>query len=196
MMLRRLGLVLLLGCCGTRAPAQVPVGIVRQLPAGMDILGNATLSAGGHMFVIVAIGLPDEKVFSPHPAQARPLLIFARGAGGAFRLLARNDTVVLRADGGGQCDPFLDGGGVIAAQGRFFTVQNGVACGQHWTDYITFRFDDGLGTFVFDNERYESWSLNPNQDPGAEAIVRDGPPHVKRARRGRPVLLSRWRPTS
>lgn len=100
---------------------------------------------------------------------------------------------MLKADEGGQCDPFLDGHAPIATKGRYFTVQNGVACGQHWTDYITFRLDDRAG-FVFDNERTESWTFNPSNDPNAEALVRDGPPRVFRDRPGHITAFSMWRP--
>ncbi|CAG9202720.1 hypothetical protein BVI434_180056 [Burkholderia vietnamiensis] len=39
--------------------------------------------------------------------------------------------MVLRANDGGQCDPFEDGYDGLAVKGRYFTVQNGVACGAH-----------------------------------------------------------------
>ncbi|MEX6874007.1 hypothetical protein AB2D09_33980, partial [Pseudomonas aeruginosa] len=92
-------------------------------------------------FEIVAIGRKDEEALAKSgDASARPLMIFERRSGRFFPV-GRNDQVVLKADEGGQCDPFLDGDAPIATKGRYFTVQNGVACGQHWTDYITFRLD-------------------------------------------------------
>lgn len=59
-------------------------------------------------------------------------------------------------------------------------MKNGGACGQHWTDLVTFRLDARAG-FVFDNERSEPWSLNRSDDPSASAFVRDGPQQVRRA---------------
>lgn len=175
----------------------VPAGIARQVPKGYVVLGSAAASFGPHAFHIVALGKLGEDTLSrhPHPAAARPLLLFERRPDGSFRQVGRNDTVVMHADDGGQCDPFLDGGGTIAVKGRYFTVQNGVACGQHWTDYITFRFDDALGRYVFDNERSESWTLNPDPKPDAEAMVRDTPPKVERGDKAKPVTFERWRPT-
>jgi hypothetical protein len=123
----------------------------------------------------------------------RPLVILERTRRGSVSIVGRNDVVVLRADEGGQCDPFLDGGGTITVKGIRFTVENGVACGQHWTDLVTFRFDEASGEFVFDNERRESWSLNPSEAPGAPAMIRDGPQHVRRPPRGRSIAFSRWR---
>ncbi len=68
-------------------------------------------------------------------APVRPLMIFEL-KNGRNQLVGRNDQVVLRADEGGRCDPLLDGDGVIAVRGPYFSVQNGVACGEHWMDYI------------------------------------------------------------
>ena len=179
-----------------QARAEVPAAIAHQVPAGYVVLGSAASSFGAHAFHIVALGKAGEDTAprSQRPAAARPLLLFERRPDGSFRQAARNDAVVMRADGGGQCDPFLDGGGTIAVKDRYFTIENGVACGQHWTDFITFCFDDALGRYVFDNERSESWVLNPDPKPGAEAMVRDLPPTLVRGNRAKPVPFERWRP--
>ncbi|HEY0182382.1 MAG TPA: hypothetical protein VGC09_06185 [Rhodopila sp.] len=148
----------------------------------------------GPSYVVTPNGDSNTKHSEVH-APARPLVIFAQRPRGGFTRIGRNDTVVNRADEGGQCDPFLDGGGVIAVRGPFFTVQNGVACGaQHWTDYVTFRFDGERGGFVFDNERSESWKLNPSRHPNAEAVVRDGPLRLRRGDAGHAVGFDAWRP--
>ena len=126
-------------------------------------------------------------------APARPLLIFEQ-RDGRYALAGRNDDVVLKADEGGQCDPFLDGDATIATKGQYFTVQNGVACGEHWTDYVTFRFDDRAGGFVFDNERLEAWELNPSNDPQAEALVPAEPPRLIRDKAGLTTPFAAWRP--
>jgi hypothetical protein len=176
--------------------AALPAGVVRQLPAGYAVLGSAHLVAGKptRRFEIVALGRKDEdRLAKTRNAPARPLLLFEQ-RGNAVLIVARNDHVVMKADEGGQCDPFLDGGGTIAAKGRYFTIENGVACGQHWTDYITFRLDDRAGGFVFDNERQEDWELNPSNDPDAEALVRAGPPRLLRAPAGPVIPFAAWRP--
>ena len=178
--------------------AAVPQGVTRWLPPGYDVLGSATMHAGkpSRTIMIVALGRKGEN--DTHHgairAPARPLLLFAERPGGLYSRIGRNDTVVDRADGGGQCDPFLDGGGTIAVRGPFFTVQNGVACGQHWTDFVTFRFDDARGRFVFDNEQFEAWMLNPSNEPGAEAVVRDGPHRVRRGSTRHVVEFDAWHP--
>ncbi len=191
-------LIPLLAFVATAAHAAVPAtpaDIVRQVPAGYEVLTSVPLAGkSGRHFQIVALGRADEDAQLKRSGQApaRPLLIF-EARDGRFVPAGRNDHVVMRADEGGQCDPFLDDGGTIAVKGAFFTVENGVACGQHWTDYITFRLDERSG-FVFDNERRESWSMNPSSAPDADALVRDGPQHVIRDKPGQVTMFEAWRP--
>jgi hypothetical protein len=181
--------------------AELPPEITHQLPSGYDVLAtaNATFAGASRAYYMVALSRHEEGSGAPGPgpAPARPLLLFEQQANGSFLQTGRNDTVIMRADEGGQCDPFEtdDGSGGIAVKGRYFTVENGVACGQHWTDYITFRFDEALGGYIFDNERLQSWSLNNSTDPDADALVPDGPPEVRRGDRKRPMPFENWRPS-
>ncbi|WP_260922047.1 hypothetical protein [Novosphingobium sp. 9] len=184
-------------------PADDPVAVAaaRVLP-GYDILASREMAPkGAPSFRLVAMGRKGEDSYRTRDeaAPARPLLIFEERGGHEARalvLVARNDDVVMRADEGGQCDPFLDSDATISVAGRYFTVENGVACGQHWTDFITFRLDvgaEGGAGFVFDNERIESWSMNPGQSPDAEALVRDGPQRVLRDKPGHARSFTAWR---
>jgi hypothetical protein len=170
---------------------QLPQAISRQLPAGYEILASAHASFGspGRIFYFVVLGRDGERAqwAEAWTARPRPLLIYERRADGGYALAARNDHVALRADEGGQCDPFEDGR--IVAKGSYFTVENAVACGSHWTDFVTFRFDPRLKGFVFDNARFESWSMNPKDD--GDALVSDGQ-HVVRAK-GQVVRFADWR---
>jgi hypothetical protein len=194
-MMRTALLLTMVPAAAGATPPSVPVGIARQVPAGYAVLARAEVAAGqpGRVFEIVALARRNEGDGRARAAPARPLLIFERKED-RYVLAGRNDLVVMKADEGGQCDPFLDGDATIATRGRYFTVQNGVACGQHWTDYVTFRLDDAAGGFVFDNERLESWSMNPSTAPDADALVRDGPPRVLRDRAGRVTPFAAWRP--
>ena len=184
------------GAAGAAPPPGL-VGNAKPALPGYEILASARLVVPRlyRDFEIVAFGREDEgeQRRASGGASARPLLIIERRNGRLFTI-ARNDHIVMRADEGGQCDPFLDGNATIAAKDRFFTVENGVACGQHWTDYVTFRLDDKAG-FVFDNERIESWSMNPSNVPDEDALVRDGPQRVIRAKPGHVTPFSVWRPT-
>lgn len=176
---------------GAAVAQTLPSAIEHDLPQGFEVQTFATTEVGVQRFYFVALKSRAEET-DDEAAPARPLLIFGQKGRGPFVLLGRNDHVVLtRSEGGASgCDPFEDG--AIAAHGTFFTVEQGIACGQHWTYYVTFRFDRRLGTFVFDNLRSESWSLNPSDDPDAGALVSDG----QQIERARPPLVtfSDWRP--
>jgi hypothetical protein len=175
-------------------PVTLPAAVRPKLPAH-HIARLATCSRTfdpPHPICIVIAALPNEgDGRSSRHAPPRPLLVY-RLAGKAATLVARNDRIVLRRDEGGQCDPVEDGG-AIAVKNRFFTLESGVACGQHWTDYITFRFDPRSRGFVWHNRIFESWQLNNDTGPNAEALVSDGR-HVWRADPRRPVTLSAYVP--
>ena len=116
----------------------------------------------------------------------RPLLIFEEQPDHAFRLVARNEGRAAR-ERSGQCDPFdpddaADNG--FAIKGHYFTVQNFVACGQHWSDYVTFRYDPRTHGWLFSNQIVtESFPLD------------DQPDHVTvtRADAHRPVSFGQWK---
>jgi hypothetical protein len=175
--------VLALGGPGRATPvAGGPV-----LPAGLKMLATTRARPdGADQFAIVAAAFPGE---SRNAARDRPLLVYRLRAG-RWVLVGRNDHVVLRADEGGQCDPFEYGR--IVAKGRYFTVENGVGCGiTHLSDLVTFRFDPASRRYVFDNWRTESLVPNPSRNPDAEALVSTG---VKVTRARRPAIyFERWR---
>jgi hypothetical protein len=179
--------------------ATTPTRPTEQLLPGYEVIATAHLTAGqpARSFKILALArMKEETLFQrPKRAPARPLLVF-ENEGHRLVLVGRNDHVLLRADEGGQCDPFLDGDTRIATKGHYFTVENGVACGQHWTNYITFRLDDCTGGFVFDKQRQEEWGLNPRNSPDEEALVRAAPPRVMRAPSGHVTTFAAWRPAN
>ena len=178
--------------------ADLPIEITRQLPTGYTVLASTRAAVGGgHLFYALALDATHGQKGSaktPDRAPARPLLIFEQSADGRYRLAGRNDQVVLRADdaglAGNGCDPFEDGH--LVAKGPYLTVENGVSCGAHWTDYVTFRFDPQLRGYVFDNWRFQSWKINPSSDPDAEALIQDVS-RLTRAPKGRKTLFANWR---
>lgn len=185
--------ILLFASSNAVAGQSLPSHIQNQIPSGYEVSTFATGQVGLRQFYFVALQSRTEEseAVRQAPAPSRPLLIFG-GKQGRYALLGRNDHVILRRDEGGfnGCDPFE--GKTIAVKGTYFTVEQGVSCGQHWTYYVTFHFNQRLGDFVFDNLRSESWSMNTSSDPTAEALVSDGQ-HVDRAKK-RLVAFAKWRP--
>ena len=162
----------------------LPSAVAAQLPTGYEPMvfrAGPRIEDGRHSLLVVA-HRRDDSANTPSP---RPLLIFEEQASSRYRLSARNDTVVLRANEGGQCDPFEDGDDGLAVKGRYFTVQNGVACGAHWTDFITFRYDAERRAWLFDSEIFTSSDpLNGTPDKT----------DVTLANRAKPVAFETWRP--
>ena len=192
----------LLGIAATASAGNLTHEILRQLPSGYSVLSSTTSTIGGRQFLLLALHsrneLPSERyITSEDGAPDRPLLIFERDQNGRYVLVGRNDKVVAAADAAGAagngCDPFEDKD--ITVQGSYFTIENRVSCGAHWTDYITFRFEPHVGAFVFDNERFTSWKLNSSNAPNAEQLVPDVQ-RVLRARKGRFVTFSKWLPSN
>lgn len=172
----------------------LPASVTAKLPArhvARVAKCSRTLDPPQPICIVVA-AMPDEgDLHSARTAPPRALLVF-RLAGSSAKLVARNDRVVLRRNEGGQCDPIEDAG-AIAIKGRFFTLESGVGCGQHWTDFITFRFDPRTRGFVWHNRIAESWRLNNDDRPNAQALVSDGR-RVWRADPRHPVTLSAYVP--
>ena len=183
----RCALVALLAALSSGARAgDLPPSVATQLPSGyrpLVIQEGPDLGNGRRSLLVVVHREADTRA-QPSP---RPLLIFEEQPDRAYRLAARNDHVVLRANEGGQCDPFdpedaADSG--LAVKGRYFTVQNFVACGQHWSDFVTFRYDPRTRGWLFSSEIYtESFPLDEQPDQVT----------VTRADAHRPVSFGQWR---
>lgn len=153
----------------------LPRDILTQLPSGYDVLTyvSGDLNRDRLPDYLIALHKKSEARFGERQGRAprRPLMIFVQNSDGRFRLAKRNDHVIYAINEGGQCDPFLDGSEGMVIKGLYFTVQNGVACGAHWTDFITFRYVPKSDNWIFHNRIIESWRLNDGSDPDADALV-------------------------
>jgi hypothetical protein len=178
-----------------RARAQsLPGEISSQLPVNYRVITFAKAQPrAGYEAVFVVLAAASEarlpSIFVEN-APVRPALLFERRGNRHYRLAARNDHIVLRINEGGQCDPFEFG--AVTVRGTFVTFENSVACGAHWTNYVTFRFNPTIMAYQFHNQRSQSLSWNPDRNPNAQALIED-PVRLVRAGR-KPVSFSAWRP--
>lgn len=167
-----------------QAAVELPKGIQAQLPHGYEVMQYAAgpeLGNKRQSFLVVVHHAVDTR----ENASPRSLLIFESQDDGAFKLTARNDVAVLRADEGGQCDPFDEDDEGLAVKGMYFTVQNAVSCGSHWSDFVTFRYDAKAGTWLFQSEiRTASYPLEGKPDNTS----------VIRANKAKPVSFADWKP--
>ncbi|MGT0249094.1 hypothetical protein [Burkholderia pyrrocinia] len=187
--------------CGDTPPSircpdtsDLPDDIVAQLPAGYEALDAASgrLTDSPRNGYLVVAHRPGDSMRTPSP---RPLLIFLQGKDGRYRLAARNDTVIMKADEGGMGDPYLDGvaENALTIEPRAFTVEQGVFAGRdHWRDRVTFRYDAAHRTWVFHREVFRNWRFN--DEPDGDALKAD-PVHVTRADASNTVAFEAWRPS-
>lgn len=174
----------------------LPKNILTQLPKGYEVMTFLSGELNDDKltdYLVVAHVKNEEAIYQKsQDASPRPLLIFTQNKNATFTLAKRNDNVVFTIDSGGQCDPFMDGEDGLALKNHYFTVQNGVACGSHWNDFITFKYDAKLKNWVFHKRVIESWQLNPSDDPKAEALIAVKP-KVTKSDINKPILFENYK---
>lgn len=183
---------------GDALAESLPKNILSQIPQGYTVLSskNGELNNDKLTDFIVVLRKSNEERYGDRqndaPAPARPLLLFIQNPDGSFTLTKRNDHVVFKIDEGGQCDPFENGAEGLAIKNHYFTVQNSVSCGHHWSVYITFRYAPELHDWVFHKRISESWVMNTSNDPKADAFI-PGPRTVVAGKGKPPVLFEKYR---
>jgi hypothetical protein len=191
--------IILFGLSLTAQADSLPQNILKQLPRGYKVMAfeSGELNDDKLTDYLVALHKKNEKEISESkttdPTPRRPLLIFIQNTNKTFTLTKRNDNVIYAIDEGGQCDPFMDGENGFAIKNHYFTVQNNVACGSHWSDYITFHYDPKLADWVFHKRIQEDWVMNNSTKPNAEALVL-GARKVSTGKNKAPVLFEKYRP--
>lgn len=198
----KLLLVAALMASGFAKAAPLPEGIIKQLPKEYSVLSyrGGELDDDKRIDFLVVLRRSDEKprdvddesIDETFSAPARPLLLFLQNKDGSYSLVRRNDHVVFKIDESGQCDPFEDGVEGLAINKHYFTFQNNVACGQHWSDYITFRYDPKLRDWVFHKRVFEDWVINYGKDSNELALVL-GTQRVDKGKGKQPVLFEDYR---
>jgi hypothetical protein len=175
----------------------LPKRVIEQLPKGYTVLAfqGGDLNNDKLVDYVVVVRKENEAAASQRTGVSprRPLLVFLQNSDKTFSLSGRNDLVVFAINEGGQCDPFLDSGSGITIKGAYFTVENGVACGAHWTDYITFKYSRAMNNLIFHRRIRENWVLNMSQTPNADALVLKSR-KVEAGRKDAPILLKDYKP--
>ncbi len=189
-------LVLLLTASNAHAES-LPKDILTQLPKGYEVMTFLVGELNDDKltdYLVVAHKQNEEAVFRKSgESSARPLYIFIQNQNKTFALTKKNNDAVFAIDQGGQCDPFMDGENGLALKNHYFTVQNGVACGSHWNDFITFKYDTKLKDWRFHKRVIESWHLNTSDNPNADALVADKP-KITKADIKHPILFEKYKP--
>ena len=181
----------------TSAQAEaLPKNILAQLPKGYEVM----TSLAGELnhdkltdYLVVAHKLNEEATYrKTGEGSPRPLYIFTQNSNQTFTLAKTNSAVVFAINQGGQCDPFEDGMEGLVIKNHYFTVQNSVACGQHWNDFATFKYDKKLKNWVFHKRTAQSFNL-ADTDNGDDEFV-ENKLHVTKANPKKPILLDQYKP--
>lgn len=184
--------------CSYGSAQLLPEAIAAQLPNAHEAIlveiGDFNEDGAPDYLVVAGAKSEKQKVSSGDSAQKRWLLAFIQTSPGRFTLSGKNSEIAFAADHEMQCDPLLDSGGV-ATKGSNFTVENSEACGAHWTDYITFKYDKRRNRFVFHKRIFEGWVLNSSTKPDAPALVRRNRV-VTTADQNKPVFLDDYSQSS
>lgn len=160
----------------------LPPSVLKKIPRGYEVLTYASGELNDDSlkdFLVVVHIAGEANINSASYAAERPLLLFIQTPNGDYELARRNDHVVFRVDEGGQCDPFLDSGDGLIIKDHYFTVENGVACGKHWTDFITFKYEPALKNWVFHKRIFEE-SFDPGNPKGKEVRFVDKAPKKRK----------------
>lgn len=187
--------IALLAVCGNVFAANLPKNILDQIPKDYEVhsFQSGELNDDKLVDYVVVLHKKNEKtVNGDDSAPARPLLLFIQNPDGRFTLVKRNDHVVFKLDEGGQCDPFDADEKNISIKNHYFTIENAMSCGQHWTDFITFRYLPALRDWVFHKRISENWVLNSRSGPDEDALVSEGR-RVVSAKAGAPVLFENYK---
>ncbi|MBS7256362.1 hypothetical protein [Flavobacterium branchiicola] len=100
----------------------------------------------------------------------RPLLLLLGQPDNSYTLIFRNDNAVYCIDCGGVFgDPFT---GVTIKNG-YFSIEHGIAGGQHWEQVTTFKYDRLKNNWFLYKDHYISYKLNESDASDAEALVID-----------------------
>jgi hypothetical protein len=187
----------------TKPEPKLPANIEQQMPKGYEVMSFL----GGELnddklldYLVVAHKKNEQAAFDKtHEGSPRPLFIFIQNPSiqnkvATFSPVKRNDDVVFAIDQGGQCDPFEDGQEGLVIKNHYFTVQNSVACGQHWNDFTTFRYDAKLKNWVFHQNSIQEFSLADLTNPDDEFAKNK--PKVSRANPKKPILFEQYKPKS
>lgn len=153
----------------------IPEALTEFIPAGYSVInistGDANLDDITDTILVLrknteettsndAEGKPDK----------RPLLLLLGQPDKSYRLALRNDNAVYCIDCGGAFgDPFT---GTTIKNG-YFSIEHGIAGGQHWEQVITFKYNKSMNDWYLYKDHYISYKINDSNDENAEALIMD-----------------------
>lgn len=128
----------------------------KQIPTNFTILDTASgdINKDGVKDLVVIIRNDFEKY---NTDTTRPVLLLQGNKSGQYKLIARNDSVVLCMGCGGIFgDPYQG----ITIKNGYFSIEHYGGSGWRWTRIITFKFDTNTKQFVLQRDAGFSWHVS------------------------------------
>jgi len=98
----------------------------------------------------------------------RPLLLLLAQADCSFKLAQRSDKAVYcMGCGGAFGDPFTG----ITIKNGYFSIEHGIAGGQHWEQVTTFKYDKAAQTWFLYKDHFISYRMSTEADHTEDALV-------------------------
>ncbi len=152
-------LLFFIAACQFKATAQFhPLSTF--IPQGFTILDTTSgdLNKDGNKDMVLILKNAHE---DDNTDTSRPLLLLAGNKDGQYKLIARNDHVVLcKGCGGIFGDPYEG----LSIKNGFFSIEHYGGSNWRWTRIITFRFDKIKNQFILHRDAGDSFhTSNPNK---------------------------------
>lgn len=148
--------------------------VKKFVPGGYIILdsfsGNLNLDAYADMILVLKQPGEDTLEMNFDEPVKRPLLILTGKEGGDYILAGRNDNAVLCRDCAGMFGDAFYG---ITIKDGYFSIEHVIAGGRHWQSVTTFKYNKEKADWYLYKEGYESYRMNDDTSPDAEALVKD-----------------------
>ena len=158
-MLKHLFIILTLILYGQNSFGQFK-SLKQIIPTEFTILDSASgdLNKDGIKDLVLILKNNFEKF---NADTARPLLLLQGNKVGQFKLIARNDSVVLcMGCGGVHGDPYQG----ITIKNGYFSIAHFGGSGWRWTRIITFKYDTKTKQFILHRDAGQSWHVSdPNK---------------------------------
>lgn len=128
----------------------------KLIPTGYSILDSTSgdINKDGSKDLVVILRNKYENL---NADTTRPLLLLQGNIKRRFKLLARNDSVVLcMGCGGVHGDPYQG----ITIKNGYFSIEHFGGSGWRWTRIITFKFDSKTNQFLLHRDAGQSWHIS------------------------------------
>jgi hypothetical protein len=158
-MLKPLIIILASFLCGQNSFGQFK-SLMQIIPTDFTILDSTSgdINKDGVKDLVLILKNNYEKF---NTDTTRPLLLLQGNKVGQYKLIARNDSVVLcMGCGGVHGDPYQD----ITIKNGYFSIEHFGGSSWRWTRIITFRFDTKTKSFYLHRDAGQSWhTSDPNK---------------------------------